>query len=51
MKIFLGKSDKVNTLELAVTTPKMSHKESQPTITHEDSIKKQTITHEDEKLP
>ena len=30
----LGKNDKVNTLELVVSTPKLSHKESRPTITH-----------------
>ena len=30
----LGKNDQVNTLEMAVSTPKVSHKDSQPTTTH-----------------
>ena len=43
-KFSLGKNDKVNALELVLSTPKISHK---PTITH---AQKQTITHEVEKV-
>ena len=51
----LGKNDKVNTLKLVVSTPKLSHKESRPTITPKNLAQKQintqTITHKEEKLP
>ena len=43
-KFSLGKNDKVNTL---LSTQKISHKETRPTITH---AQKQTITHEDEEV-
>ena len=43
-KLNLGKNDKVNAVELVLSTPKISHR---LTITH---AQKQTITHEDEKV-
>ena len=46
----LGKHDKVNTLELAVPTKIRIQKDSQPTVTHKDLAKNQTITHKEEKV-
>ena len=39
----LGENDKVNTFELIVPTPKISHKESQLTITQKKLEQKQTL--------
>ena len=48
----LGKNDKVSTLELAKEGPKISYKVVvKPNITHKNLEQKQTITHEEEKLP
>ena len=54
-KFSLGENDKVNSLELAVPTPKISHKNnSQPSTTHknlrQEPTNTQTITHEEERV-
>ena len=46
-KFSLGKNDKVNASEL--TKPKISHKVTQPTVTHKNQ-ELQTITHNEEKI-
>ena len=47
----LGKNDKVNTLELVVSTPKLSNKETRPTITHKSLTQKQISLTKMKKLP
>ena len=47
----LWKNGKVNTFELVVSTPELSHKESRPTMTHKNLSQKRANSHEDKKLP
>ena len=59
-KFFLGKNEKVNSLELpvikshkgsnVVTQTTVTHKDSETAVTHKDLEKKPTITHEEEKI-